>query len=433
MFKKIIHYIKHGIWQKSEDEYRTRKQRWAVRQFKILLYAARGFGEHDLIVRSASLTFYTLMSIVPVAALIFGMIKGFGMETNLHEYLVDRFPQYTVIIDNVLHFANNMLARTRGGVVASFGFVVLIWAVMRVFGNIESAFNNIWEVKKSRSIARKFSDYMSVIFVTPILWIIANGIGLFIRNKLSTIGWVPWDLLYGLASLVLLWLMFAFLYLVMPNTKVKIRNALTAGIIAGTAFSIFQVAYVYIQSQLTSYNAIYGSFAAVPLFLIWLQTSWQIVLTGAELSFAYQNIGSYEQERESLHISYDDRRKITLAAMLLIVRHYVQNKGPVTSEMVSNALNMPLRIVRDVIFNLENAGLLLVVKMPHDDKSNYYIPAKDVNRLTLYDVIDAVEHYGPSRITFVDTSEMHAVTAFVDRLRTELKDSPEDVPLVDII
>lgn len=253
MIRKIIQYITHDIWVKKEHEYKSRKMRWAVRQFKVFIFTAQGFGQHGILVRSAALTFYTLMSIVPVAALVFGIAKGFGLETRLNEYLYNQFPQYTVVIDQVIAFANAMLLRTKGGLIASVGLVVLFWAVLKVFGNIESAFNNIWEVRRSRSFARKFSDYTTVIVVTPILWIISSSIGLQIQKHLMHLTSSPVvSVFLGLASLVMIWLMFAFVYLVMPNTKVKLRSAVSAGVIAGTIFQLFQIAYIFIQSRLTS-------------------------------------------------------------------------------------------------------------------------------------------------------------------------------------
>ncbi|MBQ4279685.1 MAG: YihY family inner membrane protein, partial [Rikenellaceae bacterium] len=400
---------------------------------KVFIYTAKGFGEHSLVVRSAALTFYTLMSIVPIAALVFGIAKGFGLETRFNEYLYTTFPQYDQLITQIIGFANNMLMRTKGGLIASIGFVVLFWAVMKVFSNIENAFNNIWEVRKARSLPRKFSDYMSVVFVAPILWILSNGIALHLRNTIQQYS-QPWfvDLLYGLASIVTLWVLFAFIYRVMPNTKVKTRSAFMAGIIAGTIFQIFQVVYVYIQTQVSAYNAIYGSFAALPLFLIWVQTSWQILLLGAELSFAYQNITKYEQEKESHQMSYDLRRKVMIAVMYVIIRHFTQNQGPVPSEAAANELNLPVRTVRDVIFDLERAGLIASVRNEEDEKTNLYIPATDIYKLTLFDVIDRVETSGLSNLETVDSPELETVNAIVDHMKVRAYGSPDNVLLMDI-
>lgn len=147
--KKIVQYITKDIWVKKEHEYKSRRTRWAVRQFKVFIFTAQGIGQHSILVRSAALTFYTLMSLVPIAALVFSVMKGFGFEARLNEYLHEQFPQYRVLIDQVLTFANAMIQRTKGGVIASVGVVVLFWSVIKVFNYVESSFNSIWEVRLS--------------------------------------------------------------------------------------------------------------------------------------------------------------------------------------------------------------------------------------------------------------------------------------------
>ena len=432
MIRKIIQYITHDIWVKKEHEYKSRKMRWAVRQFKVFIFTAQGFGQHGILVRSAALTFYTLMSIVPVAALVFGIAKGFGLETRLNEYLYNQFPQYTVVIDQVITFANAMLLRTKGGLIASVGLVVLFWAVLKVFGNIESAFNNIWEVRRSRSFARKFSDYTTVIVVTPILWIISSSIGLQIQKHLMHLTSSPVvNVFLGLASLVMIWLMFAFVYLVMPNTKVKLRSAVSAGVIAGTIFQLFQIAYIFIQSRLTSYNAIYGSFAAVPLFLIWLQSSWQIVLFGAELSFAYQNIRKFEFEKIAKEMSYEYRKKALLVVMHQIIAHFLARDGAVSSETVAQDLNLPVRIVRDAVFDLEKAGLI-VSTVSKEDKVNLYVPARDVHTLRVCDVIQQVEASGMASLDLQQSPEFRQIDAIVNRLNLTVSRSADNVLLMDV-
>ena len=396
MIKKIIQYISYDIWFKKEHEYRSSKIRWAVRQFKVCLFTAQGFSEHSILIKSAALTFYTLMSIVPIAALMFGIAKGFALETKLSAYLYAEFPQYRIVIDQVIEFANAMLQRTRGGLIASVGLLVLFWSVIKVFNNVEKAFNDIWEVRKSRSIARKVSDYIAVVVIVPILWIISNSIRLQLQDQLLHITPGPAiEFFFSLFSLFTIWVMFALLYMVIPNTKVKPRSAMTAGIIAGSIFQLFQIIYVNIQSSLTSYNAIYGSFAAFPLFLIWLQASWQIVLFGGELAFAYQNIKKFEYEKRASEMSYEYRKRALLLVMRQIVFHFLDNKGGISSDQVAQQLNMPVRIVRDVTFDLERAGLIAAI-LGRDDKTNFYIPARDVHTLTVFDVIHLVATARPA-------------------------------------
>ena len=432
LLKRIIQYITHDIWVKKEHEYKSRKIRWAVRQIKVVIFTAQGFGQHEILVRSAALTFYTLMSLVPIAAMVFGIAKGFGLETRLNDYLYGKFPQYSVLIDQIIDFANALLQRTKGGLIASVGLVVLFWSVLKVFGNIENAFNNIWEVHRSRSFARKFSDYTTVVVVTPILGVISSGIGVQLQSQLQhfTSSTVV-QILLGFVSVVMIWLMFAFVYLVMPNTKVKLRNAAIAGVIAGTAFQIFQLAYIYIQSRLTSYNAIYGSFAAVPLFLIWMQSSWQIVLFGAELSFAYQNIQKFEYEKQAREMSYEYHKKALVVVMYQIVNHFINKSGGVSSETIAGTLNLPLRVVRDAIYDLEKVGLIASI-VSKEEKVNLYVPARDVHTLRVYDVVHQVEAAGKASFDTQQSSEFQWADSVLNRLERVVAESDDNVLLKDL-
>lgn len=433
MIKKLIQFFSHDIWVKTEEDYKSKKVAWLARQAKILTFMVKGFGDHDILVRSAALTFYTLMSVVPIAALVFAVMKGFGMETNMSNYLYAQLPQYRDAIDQVLEFANNMIQRTKGGVIASVGLVVLFWAVMRVFSNLENALNHIWEVRNQRSFARMFSDYMTVVFVAPVLWLISNSAVIAFKTRIETFAdhWIV-EVLFGMLSLLAVWVLFAFIYMVMPNTKVKLKSAFTAAMIAGTVFSGFQVAYVYIQSGVSSYNAIYGSFAAIPLFLIWAQTSWQILLSGAELSFAYQNIKRYEQERETATVSYDARRKVLVAVMAAIIRHFMRHTGAVSSEDIAGELNLPVRIVRDVVFDLTRAGLLSAVKDDQDEKVNKYIPACDVHEITVAMVVDKVELNGVHDSSLMESEDMQRAGEILDAMREGDRLSLSNVKLMDI-
>lgn len=432
MIKKIIQYISYDIWFKKEYEYRSPKVRWFVRQLKVLLFTAQGIGEHSILLRSAALTFYSLMSIVPMAALVFGIAKGFGLEARFNEYLYTEFPQYSTVIDQVSGFATNLLDRTKGGIIASVGLITLFWTVIKVFSNVEDSFNKIWEVRKARSFTRKFSDYLSVVIVMPILWVLSSSIGFQLQNHLLHItpGWFV-DFIFSVASLVILWLMFTFLYRVMPNTKVTFRSALWAGIITGTFFQLFQVIYVNIQSSLTNYNAIYSSFAALPLLMIWMQISWQIVLFGAELSFAYQNIGKFEYEKQAGEMSYDYRKKALLVVMQQIVRHFIRNEGAVSSEAVARDVNLPVRIVRDAIFDLEKAGLI-VSTASEDEKINYYVPAKDVHALKIHEVIHKVETNGTDPLDVEQSPEYHAIDRILQYMGNSVENSPYNIRIMDI-
>ena len=209
--KKIFTFLTDTVFRRDASNYRTPFLRWLVKQYKLLFYTVRGLLDHGTVVRSAALTFYTLMSVVPILALVFAIVKGFGLAEGLIQNIYAAFPQNPEMIDYLVEFAQKALARTQGGVVALFGLATLFWAVIRVFGSVESAFNNIWEVKSTRSITRQWIDYITVVLVVPILWVIANALGNFAQELLGLNDSILSKLLMKAAALGVIWVMFTFL------------------------------------------------------------------------------------------------------------------------------------------------------------------------------------------------------------------------------
>ena len=423
---EIFTYFTDTIFRRDINEWRNPVIRWLVQQYRLLFYTARGLLEHGTIVRSAALTFYTLMSLVPIVAVVFAVVKGFGLADGLIDNLYALFPQNPEIIDYVVGFAEKALARTQGGVVAAVALVMLFWAIIRVFGSIESAFNNIWEVKVERSVTRQYTDYIAVVMIVPVLWVVANAVGNYTQQLLGFDGSWYFDLLSRFASMFIIWVMFTILYIIIPNTKVKFKSALMAGIVAGTLFLLFQWGYIYIQRWMTSYNAIYGSFAALPLLLIWLQTSWQILLFGGELSFAYQNIARFGEERESLLISYDQRRKILLAV--------IREKGGATpADVIRARLGLPTRIVNDVLYQLVQAGQLIAVPSGDGEREVAFAPAHDTGTLTVYGVLEAVEASGQTTVDLARNAELTRIDRELENLKETARKSQDNVRLVDLL
>jgi membrane protein len=430
-YQKVIETIKTGNIDKVTSG-KNHKTHWLLQPFIIVWNTGKGIGEHEVMLRSAALTIYTVMSLVPIVALIFGILKGFGFDQNLTDYLYSLLPQYTNVIDTVMIFVNRTLERTRGGVIAAVGVVVLLWSVIKVFGNIEDAFNSIWEVKKGRAMARKFSDYIAVIFIAPILLTGSISLGTFIQNFLSFLdNWFV-SILLGLASMILIWVLFSFIYWMMPNTKVKLKGAIIAGIMAGTVFYLFSLFYIYVQSGVSSYNAIYGTFAAIPLFLAWMQISWQIVLVGCELSFAYQNTGRYEQEKTAGSMDFNHRRKVLLATMLCIGKHYQENKGGISSEEIADELNLPIRVIRDMIYKLLNGKMIVAVKNEKDSMVNLYVPARNISTIKVSDVIDCMEN-ASLEPDFSKIPAMEKVNSLLDDMKKKAYSPELDVYLTELI
>ena len=431
--RQLFTYFTDTIFRQDVSEWRNPVVRWLVQQYRLLFYTARGLVEHGTLVRSAALTFYTLMSLVPILAVVFAVVKGFGLTDGLVENLYGIFPRHPETIDYIVGFAENALARTQGGVVAAVGLVMLFWAVIRVFGSIESAFNNIWEVKVARSIARQWTDYIAVVMIVPVLWILANAAGDYVEQLLGLYDKWYFNTLSHLASMVIIWTMFTLLYLIIPNARVRFQSALMAGIVAGTIFLLFQWGYVYVQRWMTSYNAIYGSFAALPLLLIWLQTSWQILLFGGELSFAYQNISRFAEERESLRISYDQRRKVLLAVMILVARNFRDHGGTLSTDAIRDRLGLPTRIVNDVLFQLVQAGQLIAVRSGDGERDVAFAPAHDLASTTVYGILEAVERTGQATLDLGQTPELARMNQEVESLKEEVRHSSNNARLSDLL
>lgn len=407
--------------------------RWFARQSDLLLYTWRGLQEHDTFVRSAALTFYTLTSLVPIAAVIFAVVKGFGRTDSLLENLYGLFPQSPEIVDHLVAFAENALARTQGGVMAAIALVLLFVSVASVCRSIENAFNNIWEVKNERGILRQLPAYIAIVVVMPLLWIVMSALGGYARELFGfDDGWGAL-LLTRMTSMAIAWGMFALFYYVVPNTEVRLTSALKAGIVAGTAFLLFQWGYFYLQRLMTSYNVIYGSFAALPLLLLWLHTSWQILLGGGDLSFAYQNVSRYKEERASMHVSPDQRRKILLAAMTVVVRRFCHPGGTTSAEEIRERLDLPLRIVTDVLNQLVAAGLLVEVRDGEDDRRVAFSPARDIAGMTLCDVMERVERTGQARFDLTAVPDLRRVESHVERLLRDARASEGNVRLTDLL
>ena len=431
--RQLFTYFTDTIFRQDVSEWRNPVVRWLVQQYRLLFYTARGLVEHGTLVRSAALTFYTLMSLVPILAVVFAVVKGFGLTDGLVENLYGIFPRHPETIDYIVGFAENALARTQGGVVAAVGLVMLFWAVIRVFGSIESAFNNIWEVKVVRSIARQWTDYIAVVMIVPVLWILANAAGDYVEQLLGLYDKWYFNTLSHLASMVIIWTMFTLLYLIIPNARVRFQSALMAGIVAGTIFLLFQWGYVYVQRWMTSYNAIYGSFAALPLFLIWMQTSWEILLFGGELSFAYQNISRFAEERESLRISYDQRRKVLLAVMILVARNFRDHGGTLSTDTIRERLGLPTRIVNDVLFQLVQAGQLIAVRSGDGERDVAFTPAHDLASTTVYGILEAVERTGQATLDLGQTPELARMNQEVESLKEEVRHSSNNARLSDLL
>ena len=446
MNKKILNpvfrsaqFLKTDIWRIRSSKLSGQKSFW-IRQLRIILLAIRGFAEDKCQLRASALTFYSLLSIVPVVAMAFGIAKGFGFEKIFEKQLVEKFQGQEEAVERIVGFARSLLENTQGGIVAGVGIVVLFWTVVKVLGNIEDSFNDIWGIKKARTLGRKFADYLSIMLTCPVLLIVASSVTVLITSqvkliveKLSFLGPLADVIIFSLRILPLgvIWIVFAFIYIFMPNTKVHLKSGLFAGIVAGTVYQIVQLVYINFQIGVSNYGAIYGSFVALPLFLIWLQVSWLIVLFGAEVSFAEQNVETYEFEPDSLKVSQSFKRLLSLNIAHLCVKNFHQAQKPPSAVEISHQLEIPLRLVHQILFELTEAEIVSEVKLNDSGRIGYQ-PARYIEGLTVAGVLDKLDQRGIDSIPVVESKTLEKLKESLAKFHDVVEQSPVNLRLKDL-
>lgn len=433
MMGRLIRYIRTDIWRIRLRDL-PRGKALLVGNLRVLLAAGRGFAEHRGSLQASALTFYTLLSIVPVVALAFGIAKGFDFQSMLQQRLLEKFPGQEEILTTVFSFANSLLARTKGGIVAGVGVALLFWTIIKLVGNIESAFNAIWSVRKNRSFSRKITDYLSIMFVAPVLLVVSGSATVFLASQAKmltqrievlgalqplivlTLTYLPYGVMWGL---------FTFLYMFLPNTKVRWQSGLFAGILAGTVYQVVQWAYITFQVGVAEYNAIYGSFAALPLLLAWLQISWLIVLAGAEVSQAHQNADFLEFGPDIERISPAFRKTLVLWVVNRVCRNFSEPVEPLTVAGLSLLTGIPRRLLVSILADLKECGILAEVA-PERPGGPGFQPALDPDRLTIAYVLDVLDRRGADDIPVLRTEALEELSASLRDFETSLRESPSN-------
>jgi membrane protein len=379
-----------------------------------------------------------MISIVPVAAMAFGIAKGFGFEKMLVEQLRDKLAGHEDILANVIQFSHSLLENTQGGVIAGVGLIILFWSVLKVLGQIENSFNDIWGIKQRRTIGRMFGDYLSLMLICPVIIILSGSLTVFITTqvtliteKVAILGNLSFlvFLLLKLLPYTLLWGLFTFLYIFMPNTKVRFSSGLLAGVITGTIYQVLQWGYITFQVGVANYNAIYGSFAALPLFMAWLQLSWRVVLYGAEISFAHQNVDTYEFEPDARQASHRIKTLLSLQITHHLIRNFIRREKPLTDRDISNELEIPIRLVNEILFDLVKCR---IVSVTDTEGERGYQPALDINALSIQYVIDAMEQQGANTMPFAQTPEFETLSVLLDTFGKTIERLPDNKLLKDL-
>lgn len=377
--RRAMNYWNGGVWTDS------RNKLW-VNIAKTLNITVRSFLNADVQGQACALTYRTVLAIVPALAMLFAIGRGFGFQNLLADELYTIMPAQHQAINAVLAFADSYLNQSGEGVFVGVGLVFLLWTLISLVSNVEDTFNSIWGVSSGRSMWRKITDYTAMLLILPVLMVCSSGISLLLSSALRIAFSLPIftplvSFFLEAASWVFTWLFFAAVFMLIPNTKVQFKNALLAGVAAGTGFRVLEWLFVTGQVYVTRYNAIYGSFSFVPLLLIWLQLTWVIILTGSLLCYSSQNIFQFSFSDQIRDISNNYRIKAAVALMAIVVNRFDRQKQPLTLEDITTGYGLPSRLVSTLADNLEECGLLSKVVI--DSKHEIYglqpaIPSADI-------------------------------------------------------
>lgn len=396
---ELVEFLTHDLWRVDSQDV-SGKRNVFYNGLKAIIMTVRNSLDLKLNARAASLTYRTLLSLVPGLAVLFAVARGFGLDDIIKNQISTYFPGQEEIFREITGFINKSLERAQGGVFAGVGVIVLLYTVFILFSDIENNFNTIWQLSKGRTIQRRISDYFALIFIMPVFIVLNSGLSLMISSSTMYFDAFSYILnplvtqVLNILPFFIIILVLTLLYKFMPNTKVKFINALIAGFVAGTALQIFQMIYISGQIWITKYNAIYGSFAALPLLLLWLQLSWNIILMGVELSFSLQNIQKFYFEKETKNISRRYNDFFTILITSLIAKRFAEGESPLTVDEISEKHSIPIRLTNQIIDLLQELEIIVPTPSTNDEEIMAYQPAFDINLLSVKLLMKKVDCFG---------------------------------------
>jgi membrane protein len=394
---KIMKFFQTDIWQAGDDT-GSKPLRLLIGWLRKLYLAVRFFFERGHADYAPALSFSLMLAIVPVVAVVFAVARGFGLDSLIETWFRDTLEGQPQAADVIIDFAKSYIVHTRSGMFIGVGLLFMLYSVLSLIYNVEHVFDEIWRVKNRRSPMRILLDYTALLFLIPVGIIVISGVNIFIysiADRLQAFV-VLGPLAKGLIRLlpfVMMSCVFIFLYVFMPNTRVKFSKAVVPGIIAGVATMLFQFLYIHFQIYLTSYNAIYGSFAALPLFMLWLLISWYIVLFCGELCYMNQNADYYAYLVRTEDVSHDAQLIMSLMLLKVICSRFADAQQPLTALELARTTDIPIRITSDLLYRLRSINLITEYLDSESDREAAYQPSQDIANITVGKLVELLDSH----------------------------------------
>jgi membrane protein len=420
------------LWRESEQDQRS--HRALVRIVRLLFAVGRDLAAGQLTLRAMSLVYTTLLSLIPLLAISFSILKGFGVHNQIEPFLLAALEplgeRSEEIARQMIEFVDNMQV----GVLGVVGFVLLFFTVMSLMQKIERAFNEVWQVLRERSLGERFRDYMSVIVIGPVLVFASLGITAslfgttFVQSVAST-GPLGWLVEFGgrLVPIVMIVAAFTFIYMFVPNTRVRFIPAFWGGLVAGLLWNILGVIFAAFVASAARYAAIYSGFATLIFFMIWLYVGWLVLLIGASIAFYRQNPEYLAGRRLATNLSFLERERIALHALAMIGERFYGARPAVSAEDMALELHVPADVVEHLLATLASVGLVA----PTDEAPPRFLPACPWDQAPLSRAIEAVRQARGGGLSTDLSVERQSVSEVMAALQQMTRDAFDGVSLKD--
>jgi membrane protein len=433
-FQHFREFVQYDLWRHPHVKTQDPKKRLWYRVLQTVILVARGFKNQALVVRANSLSFALLFAFIPMLAMIYAIARGFGFEEMVSQQLAGSFLAEANVAPVLLEWVERYLETARGGLFVGIGLVVLIWAVYAFFNMLENSFNSIWNVKKTRSFARRMTNYVMTLLLVPILVVVTSGISIFLNSTeilasvLSAIEPLR-KFMLRFIPFVATSAVFTWIFMAIPSTQVKFSSAIIPGVLMGFLYQVVQALSMFLVVLFTRMSIVYGAFSAIPLVLIWLHITCWLLLIGAELAFAIQNneLFAYERDLETISRRYKDY--VMLYLLSVIIRRFEQGEQPETAHEMATANQLPIRLVQQLLSRLEETNIVRRV-LSEQEEDPAFVPAMDTHQITVEKVLGRVAAHGTEAFLQHTPPEMQA---FWQRyLQMEASNASDDIRVSDL-
>lgn len=413
-FSDIIRFLRYDMWRVTATEFDGFFQRLGYIIIRTIVLVARGFTSKNLNDKAKALTYSLIFAIVPILAMIVAIAQGFGVADIIEDQLNKSFLGETNLVPAIMEMVQRYLDTAQGGVFIGIGILILLWAIYSFFQSVETAFNKIWNVNKSRSILRQVTTYVTIVVLIPVIVVCSAGITIFLNTTIeSTLHVEALHHFFHTSGVKFLqfamcWLLFTVMYIGIPNTKVRFLSALIPGVIMGTLFQLLQMLSVYLIAFLSRTSIVYGAFASIPILMTWLQYTSLLILIGAEMSYAIQNNEEFEYEQDLNRMSRRYKDFVMLYLLSVIIKRFEADEAPLTAYEIAIRDHLPIRLVNQLVGRMVETGILREVYTDEEDEEKRYQPALDTHKISVGMVIGRIETQGNELFLQKPTEEMQA-------------------------